>query len=170
MSYTDAVKKITVQHLLEQTDGWDSSLPKNCSDVTSFNGQKDYIDCMLDDATNDTNFSSGTKWHISSFGYVLLGRIIEKLAKITDPTMTYERYVRENVLKACGATNLYIGRAKVIIHKSRSGISLVEQDTIEYVSWPIKIHYYIIKKKKYLFFPFILCNFLVQTLQYFFLK
>ena len=26
---------------------------------------------------------------------------------------------------------------KVIIHKSLSGVSLVEQDTIEYVSWPI---------------------------------
>ena len=130
MSYSDAVKKITVQHLLEQTDGWGISLPKNCSNVTSFTGQKDYIDCMVDAATNDTNFSPGTKWRISSFGYVLLGRIIEKLAKITDPIMTYEKYVRENVLKACGATNLYIGRVKVIIHKSGSGISLVEQDTI----------------------------------------
>ena len=132
LNYSQSVRKITVQHLLEQTDGWNSSLPKNCSDVTSFTGQKNYIDCMVDAATNDTNFSPGTKWRISSFGYVLLGRIIEKLAN-----MTYERYVRENVLKACGATNLYIGRAKVIIHKSRSGISLVEQDTIEYVSWPI---------------------------------
>ena len=126
MSYSDAVKKITVQHLLEQTDGWGNSLPKNCSDVTSFDGQKDYIDCMVDAATNDTNFSPGTKWRISSFGYVLLGRIIEKLAKITDPKMTYKRYVRKKVLKACGATNLYIGRAKVISHKLRSGISLVE--------------------------------------------
>ena len=26
---------------------------------------------------------------------------------------------------------------KVIIHKLRYGVSLVEQDTIEYVSWPI---------------------------------
>ena len=137
MSYSDAVKKITVQHLLEQTDGWNSSLPKNCSDVTSFTGQKNYIDCMVDAATNDTNFSPGTKWRISSFGYVLLGRIIEKLAKITDSNMDYEKYVRENVLKACGATNLYIGRAKVIIHKLRSGISLVEQDTLGYVCWPI---------------------------------
>ena len=119
MDYTDAVKKITVQHLLEQTDGWGSSLPEDCSNVENFIDQKDYMDCMLDDATNDPNFSPGTKWQISSFGYVLLGRIIEKLAKITDPTMTYERYVRENVLKACGATNIYIGRAKVIMHKLR---------------------------------------------------
>ena len=115
MNYSAAVEKITVQHLLEQTDGWNSSLPEHCSNVTSFTGQKDYIDCMLDAATNDTNFSPGTKWRLSNFGYVLLGRIIEKLAKITDQTMTYERYVRENVLKACGATNLHIGRAKVII-------------------------------------------------------
>ena len=137
MSYSDAMEKITVQHLLEQTDGWGISLPENCSNVTSFRGQKDYIDCMVDSASNDTNFSPGTKWRTSSFGYVLLGRIIEKLAKITDQNMTYEKYVRENVLKACGATNLYIGRAKVIIHKSCSGIFLVEQDTIEYVSWSI---------------------------------
>ena len=106
------MEKITVQHLLEQTDGWGISLPKNCSNVTSFRGQKDYIDCMLDDATNDPNFSPGTKWQISSFGYVLLGRIIDKLAKIMDSNMDYETYVRENVLKACGATNLYIGKAK----------------------------------------------------------
>ena len=107
---------VTVQHLLEQTDGWGSSLPEDCSNVEDFIDQKDYIDCMLDDATNDPNFSPGTKWQISSFGYVLLGRIIEKLAK-----MDYETYVRENVLKACGATNLYIGKAKVIMHKLRSG-------------------------------------------------
>ena len=134
MSYSDAVKKITVQHLLEQTDGWGSSLPEDCSNVEKNIDQKDYIDCMLDDATNDPNFSPGTKWRISSFGYVLLGRIIEKLAKITDQKMTYKRYVRKKVLKACGATNLYIGRAKVILHKLRSGISLVEQDTFGYVS------------------------------------
>ena len=107
------MKKITVQHLLEQTDGWGISLPENCPNVTNLKDQKDYIDCMLDAATNDTDFEPGTKWRISNFGYVLLGRIIEKLAKITDSNMDYETYVRENVLKACGATNLYIGRAKV---------------------------------------------------------
>ena len=84
MSYSDAVKKITVQHLLEQTDGWGISLPENCPNVTSLKGQKHYIDCILDAATNDTTFSPGTKWRISSCGYVLLGRIIEKLAKIID--------------------------------------------------------------------------------------
>ena len=30
-----------------------------------------------------------------------------------------------------------VPRPKVIIHKSRGGVSLVEQDTIENVSWPI---------------------------------
>ena len=44
--------------------------------------------------------------------------------------------------KNLGATN------KVIIEKSRGEVSLVEQDTIENVSWPI------------FFFNFILCNLL----------
>ena len=39
MSYSDAMEKITVQHLLEQTDGWGSSLPADCSDVTSLDGE-----------------------------------------------------------------------------------------------------------------------------------
>ena len=33
---------------------------------------------------------------------------------------------------------LNLGTVKVIIHKSRGGLYLIEQDTIEYVSWPIQ--------------------------------
>ena len=35
------------------------------------------------------------------------------------------------------AATLNINTGKVIIHKSLIGVSLVEQDTIENVSWPI---------------------------------
>ena len=51
--------------------------------------------------------------------------------------------------------------AKVIIPKSRGEGSLVEQ---------LKIHNYFFMKKNQKMFTFILCNFLVGTLQYFFLK
>ena len=51
---------------------------------------------------------------------------------------------------------------KVIIHKSHGEVSLVEQDTIKYVSQPIKSSLSNLKKKISLIF-FI---FLVQTLQY----
>ena len=80
-SYSESVKKITVQHLLEQTDGWDNSLPDDCLEKVD---QKEFIDCVVDAASEDVNFSPGTKWNFSTFGYVLLGRIIEKLAKIKD--------------------------------------------------------------------------------------
>ena len=55
---------------------------------------------------------------------------------------------------------------KVIIHKSRGEVSLVEQDTTEYVSQPIKIHSYFFKIVFFIFLTFILCNLLVRTLQY----
>ena len=47
---------------------------------------------------------------------------------------------------------------KVIIDKSRGEVSLLEQDSIENVSKPIKNIY---------IFSFILCNFLVRMLQCF---
>ena len=55
-----------------------------------------------------------------------------------------------------------IDTGKVIIYKSRSEVSLVEQDTIEYVS--VAYVKFIIKFKKIIV---ILCNFLVRAVQYF---
>ena len=55
---------------------------------------------------------------------------------------------------------------KVIIHRSRDGVSLVEQDIIEYIICFLAYLKFIIEflRKKN---TFILCNFLVRTLQYF---
>ena len=106
-TYSEAVLTITVQHLLEQTDGWDSSLPDNC--LTEVD-QEVFIACVVDAASKDADFSPGTKWSSSTFGYVLLGRIIEKLARIKDASMDYERYVKKNVLTPSGSTELYVGK------------------------------------------------------------
>ena len=105
--YSEALMSITVQHLLEQTDGWDNSLPDDCLEKVD---QKEFIDCVVDAASEDVNFSPGTKWNVSTFGYVLLGRIIEKLARYKDPLMNYEKYVKKNVLTPCNSTELYIGK------------------------------------------------------------
>ena len=105
--YSEALKTITVQHLLEQTDGWDNSLPDNC--LTEVD-QKAFIDCVVDAASEDDNFSPGTKWNFSTFGYVLLGRIIEKLARMKDSSIGYEKYVKKNVLKPYGSTDFYVGK------------------------------------------------------------
>ena len=55
-------------------------------------------------------------------------------------------------------------RNKVIIHKWRGEVSLLEQSTIEYVSVAyFKLMIKLIKKNSFL--NFTLCNFLMQTLQ-----
>ena len=56
---------------------------------------------------------------------------------------------------------------KAIIHKLYGEIPLVEQGTIEYISIAfLKFIIKFLRKKIYIFFTFILCNFVMQTLQY----
>jgi CubicO group peptidase (beta-lactamase class C family) len=104
------LEKITLQHLLEQTDGFDSKLPEKCS-KENYNKQnetydmKTFIGCVLDDTIENPIDTPGSKWQFSSFGYVLLGRVIEKLSK-----MTYEEYVRKNVLEKCNSKDIIIGK------------------------------------------------------------
>ena len=103
------MEKITIQHLLEQTDGFDSKLPEKCSREYHINQNelydiKKFIDCVLDDTIENPIDTPGSKWQISSFGYVLLGRVIEKLSN-----MPYEKYVQINVLQKCNAKNIHLG-------------------------------------------------------------
>ena len=108
--YSSDLEKITVQHLLEQTDGFDSKLPEKCSREYHNKQNKTYdmktfIGCVLDDTIENPIDTPGSKWQFSSFGYVLLGRVIEKLSK-----MTYEEYVRKNVLEKCNSKDIIIGK------------------------------------------------------------
>ena len=108
--YSSDLKKITIQHLLEQTDGFDSKLPETCSKEYHNNqnisyNMKKFIDCVLDDTIENPIDTPGSKWRYSSFGYVLLGRVIERLSY-----MTYENYVRKNVLEKCNSKNLHLGK------------------------------------------------------------
>ena len=59
---------------------------------------------------------------------------------------------------------------KVIIHKSRGEVSLVEQDTIKNDSAAYLKFIIIFFGNNFFFFTFILCNFLVWMLQYCFLN
>ena len=45
----------------------------------------------------------GTSFAYSNFGYCILGRVIEKLTG-----QTYEQYIKENILKRCGITDMQI--------------------------------------------------------------
>jgi hypothetical protein len=79
-------------------------------------------------------------------------------SKFCNKVMRWALFMKTKV-KICAGFVLVL--ASVLIHKSGDEVSLVEQDTIE-------IDHQIFKKSLKLFFSFILCNFLVQTLQYLF--
>ena len=106
-SYSTWEKQITVQHLLEHTAGgnqWNNKNDGGASapmfDQLSYDHTQ-LIGWVLDE--RDPEMEPGTKYDYSNFGFCVAGRVIEKKSG-----MTYENYVRENVFKPCGVTNLYI--------------------------------------------------------------
>jgi CubicO group peptidase (beta-lactamase class C family) len=108
-------KAITVQHLLEHTAGgnaWDHNLEPKETDTWGppmFQkkklSQSKLIGWVLDD--RNPSHKPGTFYEYSNYGYCLLGRIIEKKTG-----KSYESYLRNNILKQCGISQMYIGANK----------------------------------------------------------
>ena len=104
---------ITVRQLLHHTGGWDrdqSGDPMigdptaNASNAThtSFPPSRDaMIRYML---AQRLDFDPGSRFAYSNFGYMLLGRVIEKVSG-----QAYEAYVREKVLDPLGLTRIQRG-------------------------------------------------------------
>lgn len=118
---------ITVQNLLEHTAGWDrnvncfpnpaSPYPWNFSGcdpiavplhVTQTNGttnpstEEDMIIYVLE---KGLNFTPGTNYVYSNMGYLILGEIIEEKSG-----MSYEDYVKTNILAPLGIYDMHMGR------------------------------------------------------------
>jgi len=108
------LKDITILHLLHHTAGWDraeSFAPMGIEGtlkiadalgVSPPGQQSDIIRYMMG---LPLDFDPGTKVVYSNFGYLLLGRVIEKITG-----QTYEDYVKRNVLGPLGITEMRIGR------------------------------------------------------------
>jgi N-acyl-D-amino-acid deacylase len=109
-------EQITIRHLLNHTGGWDREKP---------NGGFDPIDRSViaaaavnapAPASSETmirymkgmplDFNPGEKWAYSNFGYIILGRVVERVSG-----MRYEEYVRARVLQPVGATRTQQGRS-----------------------------------------------------------
>ncbi len=111
-AYGNREKEITVQHLLEHIAGghsWDNNMtPKNVdtwSAAMQLTKEESYADLfkrILDDR-NPTH-TPGTFYEYSNYGYCVLGRIISKKSGLS-----YESYVKNNVLKPCGISKMQIG-------------------------------------------------------------
>jgi CubicO group peptidase (beta-lactamase class C family) len=111
-------EQITVRHLLNHAGGWDRTKP---------NGGFDPIDQPAiaaaavgapAPASPETlirymkgmplDFNPGEKFAYSNFGYIILGRVIERVSG-----MPYKEYVRSRVLEPVGATRTQQGRSRM---------------------------------------------------------
>src|SRR3954447_14175922 len=111
-------EQITIRQLLNHTGGWDRDKP---------NGGFDPIDRPAiaaaavnapAPASSETlirymkgmplDFNPGEKWAYSNFGYIILGRVIERVSG-----MPYAEYVRTRVLAPVGANRTQQGKSRM---------------------------------------------------------
>jgi N-acyl-D-amino-acid deacylase len=112
-------EQITIRHLLNHAAGWDRTKP---------NGGFDPIDRPAiaaaavnapAPASSETlirymkgmplDFTPGERFAYSNFGYIILGRVIERVSG-----MAYETFVRTRVLQPVGATLTQQGRSRMV--------------------------------------------------------
>ena len=65
---------------------------------------------MIDDVLDNRELATvpGETYYYSNFGYCILGRIVEKLSG-----MTYENYVKQNILLPLGITEMNIAKSSI---------------------------------------------------------
>jgi CubicO group peptidase (beta-lactamase class C family) len=111
VSIDPRLRDITVRQLLHHAGGWNRDTgfdPMFQSSVAAQSvgypypaGPETVIRYMLGQALQ---FTPGSEYHYSNFGYAILGRIIEKVTG-----QTYQNYVKARILKPAGITCMRIG-------------------------------------------------------------
>jgi CubicO group peptidase (beta-lactamase class C family) len=100
--YENHPAKITVKQLLEHTAGsWGNSKKDPMFSIPNVSG-KEFIRTVI--KQYPLEHLPGTKYDYSNFGYCVLGRVIEKISG-----MSYENYVKKNILMQCGINDMRIG-------------------------------------------------------------
>ncbi|MFF2519854.1 serine hydrolase [Streptomyces sp. NPDC058086] len=103
--YGPGVESITVQNLLEHTagPGWSNASPDPVTQQPGLD-QAQLISWVLDNRPlNNAGGTPGVEWKYSNFGYVVLGRIIERVTG-----RSYEAHIRQDVLAPCGITSMFL--------------------------------------------------------------
>ncbi|MFI6788475.1 serine hydrolase domain-containing protein [Nonomuraea sp. NPDC050383] len=105
--------KVTVWRLLQHTAGWDRGVSPDqlWADHTiaaslGVSLPIDHADIIKWATARKLDFDPGTKYVYSNYGYMLLGRIIEKVSG-----MSYESYVKQKLLAPAGITRMRLGRS-----------------------------------------------------------
>ncbi|MGW0809964.1 serine hydrolase domain-containing protein [Nonomuraea sp. NPDC002799] len=104
---------VTLWRLLQHTGGWDSAVSKDplwtdptiaaSLDVPLPIGHADIMKYV---SGRKLDHAPGTTYAYSNYGYMLAGRVIEKISG-----MSYESYVRQHLLAPAGITRLRLGRS-----------------------------------------------------------
>jgi CubicO group peptidase (beta-lactamase class C family) len=99
---------ITIEHLLTETSGIRDYSKINA--VQNTLEQKNVTSLQLISliAKEQLDFTPGTAWRNSNAGFIILGRIIEKVSG-----QSYEKYISENILRPTGMKHSFIGGAKI---------------------------------------------------------
>ncbi|MFN3652448.1 MAG: serine hydrolase domain-containing protein [Armatimonadota bacterium] len=108
------VRSVTVRQLLHHTGGWDRDKSYDPMfralqiarevGVEAPAGADAVIRYMLG---QPLDFDPGTRYAYSNFGYCVLGRVVEAVTR-----MSYEEYVRREVLAPLGITRMRIGATR----------------------------------------------------------
>jgi CubicO group peptidase (beta-lactamase class C family) len=93
--------RITIEHLLTHTaGGWSNE----ARDPMFLNKEMNHRELIAWTLTHiPLAKPPGTSFAYSNFGYCILGRVIEKLTG-----QTYEQFIKENILRRCGITDMQI--------------------------------------------------------------
>ena len=111
-------EQITIRHLLNHTGGWDRGKPNGGFDPIDRPAIAAAAVSAPAPASPETlvrymkgmplDFNPGEKWAYSNFGYIVLGRVIERLSG-----MPYEAYVHARVLGPVGANRTRQGKSRM---------------------------------------------------------
>jgi N-acyl-D-amino-acid deacylase len=111
-------EQITIRHLLNHSGGWDRTKPNGGFDPIDRPGIAASAVNAPAPASSETlvrymrgmplDFDPGAKFAYSNFGYIVLGRVIERVTG-----MPYEAYARARVLEPVGATRTRQGKSRL---------------------------------------------------------
>lgn len=104
--------KVTVWRLLQHTGGWDRDISKDYLYLDHTIAAALGVPLPIDEddiiryaGSRALDFDPGSRFAYSNYGYLLLGRIVEKVSGIG-----YESYVRQKLLAPVGITRMRLGR------------------------------------------------------------
>jgi CubicO group peptidase (beta-lactamase class C family) len=104
---------ITVRHLLEHTSGINGY--KNNKERESKKEYPRMVDAMNVFKNRKLKFKPGTAYSYTTYGYVILGVLIENVTG-----KTYEAYIQENVLDKAGMKNTKLDKFGTVVENKSS--------------------------------------------------